>query len=235
MRKMSIEYPESKPYLISILLSHMIDLLLFEEKLELLNYLYSLGNITENSIEWIAKEYFERNSIKTKDFEAIILYKLNKRAILILNERGIWVEATPEDQREIANSKEAKTILTFTVNEYNNIVGFIGYEKSNKYLVFKTKDLLAKRDTGARCDEAGKDKTMKKLNEIIGEDKYTNETTKMQKDAKGNVTREAVGQIELCVMQEFILRYFEMIKKDGKKWFLTPELAIFFKLYTIFV
>ena len=235
MRKMSIEYPESKPYLISILLSHMIDLLLFEEKIELLNYLYSLGNITENSIEWISKEYFERNSIKTKDFEAIILYKLNKRAILILNERGIWVEATPEDQREIANSKEAKTILTFTVNEYNKIVGFIGYEKSNKYLVFKTKDLLAKRDTGARCDEAGKDKTMKKLNEIIGEDKYTNETTKMQKDAKGNVTREAVGQIELCVMQEFILRYFEMIKKDGKKWFLTPELAIFFKLYTIFV
>jgi len=235
MRKMSIEYPESKPYLISILLSHMIDLLLFEEKIELLNYLYSLGNITENSIEWIAKEYFERNSIKTKDFEAIILYKLNKRAILILNERGIWVEATPEDQREIANSKEAKTILTFNINDYNKIVGFIGYEKSNKYLVFKTKDLLAKRDTGARCDEAGKDKTMKKLNEIIGEDKYTNETTKMQKDAKGNVTREAVGQIELCVMQEFILRYFEMIKKDGKKWFLTPELAIFFKLYTIFV
>ena len=121
------------------------------------------------------------------------------------------------------------------MGEYNKIIGFIGYEKSNKYLVFKTKDLTAKRDTGARCDEAGKEKTMKKLNEILGEDKYTNETTKMQKDSSGTVIREATGQIELCVMQEFILRFFEIIKKDNKKWFLTPELAIYFKLYTIFV
>jgi hypothetical protein len=153
---------------------------------------------------------------------------------MILNETCKWVEATPEDQREIASSKEAKQLLTFNLNDYNKIVGFIGYEKNNKYLVFKTKDLLSKRDTGARCDEAGKDKTMKKLNEIIGENKYTNETTKMQKDTNGNVIKEAIGQTELCVMQEFILRYFEIIKKDSKRWFLTPEMAIFFKLYTIF-
>jgi hypothetical protein len=200
-----------------------------------MNYLYSLENITENSLEWYSKEYFERNSIKTPQFEAYILYRLNKRIIMVLNDDNIWVEATSEDQREIATSKEAIQLLKFNLNDYNKIVGLIGYEKSNKYLVFKTKDLLAKRDTGARCDEAGKDKTMKKLNEIIGEEKYTNETTKMQKDSKGNVVREATGQVELCVMQEFILRFFEMIQKDNKKWFLTPEMAIYFKLYTIFV
>jgi hypothetical protein len=234
MKKMAIEYPESKTYLINILISHMIDLLLFEEKLALMDYLYSLEHIAENSVEWFAKEYFERNSIKTSNIEAIILYKLNKRMIMILDETGKWIEATPEDQREIANTKEAKNMLTFNVNDYNKLVGFIGYEKKNKYMVFKTKDLLAKRDTGARCDEAGKDKTMKKLNEIIRENKYTNETTKAQKDTDGTVIKEAVGQTELCVMQEFILRYFDFIQKDGKKWFLTPEMAIFFKLYTIF-
>jgi hypothetical protein len=218
-----------------ILVSHIIELLLFEAKIELMNYLYSLDDIKKDSNEWLAKEYFERNSIKTKDFVAFILYKLNKRVIMILNEDSKWVEATPEDQREIASSKEAKKLLTFTLGDYNKIVGFIGYEKSNKYLVFKTKDLSAKRDTGARCDEAGKDKTMKKINQIIGQDKYTNETTKQQKDAKGNVIKEAIGQVELCVMQEFILRFYETIKKDNKKWFLTPEIAIFFKLYTIFV
>jgi hypothetical protein len=153
----------------------------------------------------------------------------------MLNDQGKWVEASPEDQREIASSKETQKYLTINDSDYNKIIGFIGYEKNNKYMVFKTKDMLAKRDTGARCDEAGKDKTMKKLNEIIGENKYTSDTTKVKKDSEGNIIKEAEGQLELCVMQEFILRFYEIVKKDNKRWFLTPELAIYFKLYTIFV
>jgi hypothetical protein len=198
-----------------------------------MNYLYSLENIEMNSIEWFSKEYFVKHSIKSRQFEAIILYKLSKRMIMVLDENNKWIEASPEDQREIAGNPETKKLLTFNVADFNKLVGFIGYEKSNKYLVFKTKDMLSKRDTGARCDEAGKDKTIKKINEIVGEEKYTSENTKAQKDADGTVVKEAVGQMELCVMEEFILRYFETIEKDGKRWFLTPEMAIFFKLYTI--
>ena len=92
--------------------------------------------------------------------------------------------------------------------------------------------MLSNRDTGARCDEAGKNKTMQILNKILGEEKYTKENTKIQKDNK-NVIQEAIGHVELCVMQEFILRFFDRIKKDDKKWFLTPEMALYFKLYTI--
>ena len=88
---------------------------------------------------------------------------------MILNENNKWVEAEPEDQREIASTKEVKEILTMNQNDYNKIIGFIGYEKKNKYLVFKTKDMTSKRDTGARCDESGKDKTINKINEIVGE------------------------------------------------------------------
>ena len=100
---------------------------------------------------------------------------------------------------------------------------------------FKTKDMNSKRDTGARCDESGKIKTLSKLNEIVGENKYTNENTKIKKDEDGNVISEAVGQVELCVIQEFILRFFNTIKRDEKKWFFTPEMAIWHKLYTVFV
>jgi hypothetical protein len=39
----------------------------------------------------------------------------------------------------------------------------------------------------------------------------------------------------LCVLEEFILRYFNTNKQDGKKWFFTPEMAIYHKLYTVFV
>ena len=235
IKKMSKEFPESKEYLISYLVAHMLDILVFEDKLEVMNYLYSLDSLKKGTFEWLAKEYFEMNSIATRNFTAFIMYKLNKRMIMILNNNNKWVEAEPEDQREIASSKEAKEYLTMKVHDYNKIVGFIGYEKSNRYLVFKTKDMNSKRDTGARCDEAGKVKTLSKINEILGENKYTNESTKAKKDEDGNVISEAVGQVELCVLQEFILRFFNTIKKDNKKWFFTPEMAIWHKLYTIFV
>ena len=234
IKRMAKEYPETRgDMLIQFLIEHMIELLLFEDKIEVMNYLYSLNAIKNGTLEWFAKEYFDKNIIVTKSLKAIVMYKLNKRIIMILNNDNKWVHAEPEDERDIATSKEGKELLTFKVDDYNKIVGFIGYEKSNRYLVFKTKDMLSKRDTGARCDEAGKDKTMKKINEIIGETKFTNETTKMQKDADGNVIREAINHVELCVYQEFILRYFDAIKRDEKKWFLTPEMAIFFKIYTV--
>ena len=110
----------------------------------------------------------------------------------------------------------------------------MGYEKNNRFLVFKTKDITTKRDTGARCDESGKSKTIVKINEIIGETKYTNENTKEKKDKDGNIISYAIGQIELCILQEFTLRYFNIIKKE-KKWFFTPEMALLYNFYTIFV
>jgi len=235
LKKMSKDYPESKDYLISYIVAHMIEILLFEEKLDVMNYLYSLDNIKEGSVEWIAKEYFETNSIVSRFFTAFVMYKLNKLMILILNEENKWVVAEPENVRRFQSSKEGKEYLSLNPNEYNKIIGFIGYVKNNSNLVFKTKDIYSKRDTGARCDEAGKVKTLQKLNEIIGETKYTNESTKMKKDADGNIISEALGHTELCVLQELILRFFNSIKKNEKKWFFTPEMAIGHKLYTVHV
>ena len=235
MRKMTKEYPESKEHIIGYLVAHMIELLLFEQKLAVMNYLYSLETITQNSFEWFAKEYFEINSVSSKNYTVFIMYKLDKRMIMILNENNMWVEAEPEDQREIVTGKFVKDYLTLNIEDYNQIIGFIGYEKKNNYLVFKTKDMKSTRDTGARCDESGKVKTLQKLNEIVGETKYTNENTKIQKDENGNVISEAVGQVELCVLQEFILRYYNTITKNDKKWIFTPEMAIWHKLYKIFV
>jgi len=233
MKKITTDYPEIQKYLIEFLVSHLIELLLYQDKVEVLNYLYSLNHIEHNSFEWFAKNYFKKNVIVTANLQALLMYNLNKRIFLILNSNNKWIPAEPEDEREIAMSKEAKELFTFKIENYNKLVGFIGYEKKNRHLVFKTKDMLSKRDTGARCDEAGKNKTMQKINEIIGENKYTNETTKIQKDENGNVIQEMVGHVELCVIQELTLRYFDAIKKEDKRWFLTPEMAIYFKLYTV--
>ena len=235
IKKMSNEYPEMKEYLIEFLISHMIETLLYNGKLNLMNFIYSLENIDKDKdiVEYYSKKYFEEKSIVTNNFNAFILYDLNKMKVMILNENNKWVEAEPEDKRELLASPEGKKSLTFNDKQYNKNVGFIGYEKQNKYLVFKTKDMTSKRDTGARCDEAGKEKTIKKINDIIGETKYTPENTKMQKDANGRVIRESISHNELCIIEEFILRYYNKIKKNNLKWFLTPEMALYHNLYQV--
>jgi hypothetical protein len=234
MRKLAKEYPDSREMLIDFLVAHMIETLLFHEKLDLMNYIYSLSELNNSGLSFKIKDYFERKSIATKNFNAIIMYDLNKIKIMILKNNK-WIEAEPEDQKEIAETREVMDLLTLKISDYNQVVGFMGYEKNNKYIVFKTKDMLAKRDTGARCDEAGKNKTLDILNKIVGEERYTKENTKIVKDEDKNVVQEAVGHVELCVLQEFILRYFDKIRRDGKKWFFTPDMAIYHKLYTIHV
>jgi len=235
IKKMSKEYPESKKYLLQFLVAHMIEVLLFEDKINIMNYLYSLESITQDSFERYAKNYFERNTISTRNFTAFIGYKLNKRMMMVLGDNNKWIVATPEDEREIASSSETKQFLAFNPSDYNTIVGFIGYEKGNKDFAFKTKVMDKKRDTGARCDQASKNKNLAKLNEIVGEEKYTIESTKAIKDEDGNIIQEAIGNVELCVLEEFILRFFNATGENDKKWFFTPEMAIWNKLYQVFV
>ena len=102
-------------------------------------------------------------------------------------------------------------------------------------MVFKTKDMTSKRDRGARCDEAGKDKTIATLNAILGKTSYTSENMRLKKDSAGNLIHDATSHEELCVTQEFILRYYDKIRKDDKSWFITPYMALYHKLYTIIV
>ena len=218
-------------YLLIMLVEHIIELLTFNDKVIVLNYLYSMESIPKDSFEWFAKEYFDRNTIFTKDLTAIIFYNFNKRQIMILNSNNKWIPAEPEDERELASSKETKTFLAMDANDLNKNIGFIGYEKKNTYLIFKTKDMLVKRNTGARCDESGKIKTLELLNSLIDQERFTKESTKKQKDVDGKIIiREAIGQTELCVLQEFILRYFNKVKRENKIWFLTPEMALYHKV-----
>ena len=250
MNKMGLEYtqngdPDFKiDYMVIFLIQHIIELLLFNEKLTLLNYLYSLETIKPKTFEWYAKEYFDLNSIVSKKIHAIVLFNMGKRMIMKLDKTNKWVEAEPEDWREIAMSKSAKEMLTFDKDKYSNVIGFIGFEKSNSYLVFKTRDYESskkkKKDadieskfvTGARCDEEGKEKTIEKINRILGVEKFTKENTQMEK-VNGQVVREATSHNELCVYQEFLLRYYNKINKNGLQWFLSPEMALYHQVYRI--
>ena len=224
--------------LLEFLVDHILELLLFDDKIDIMNYLYSLDKPKKMTFEWFAKKYFEKHIILVKKIRAIILYDFNVRKTMILNKDNIWELAEPEDEYEIDNSREAQKILNFNIDEYSNtrlsngIIGFIGYKKKSKTLLFKTKDVFSSRDTGATCIESGKSKTLALLNKIVGSEEYTKENTKLIKDDDGNIIQDAVNENELCVLQEFILRKYNKDKKDEKFWFLTPDMAIHYKIYT---
>jgi hypothetical protein len=229
---------ESLEELLGFLVEHIIELLHFKEKVDIMNYVYSIDKPKKNSFEWFSKNYFENLTINVKKIKAIILYDFNIRKTMILNKDNIWELAEPEDELEFDESKEGKKILNFIANDYlnkdipNGIIGFIGYKKNSKNFIFKTKDVFLPRDTGASCIEAGKSKTLSTLNKIVNAELYTKENTRIIKDEDGNVLQEAIGENELCVLQEFILRKCNKDKKDDKLWFLTPDMAILYKIYT---
>jgi hypothetical protein len=236
MKKLAKSEPLQE--LLEFLVHHILELLTFKDKVDVMNYLYSLDKLRENSFEWFAKKYFEDLIITEKKTRAIILYDFNVRKTMILNKDNVWEVAEPEDENEIDSSKEGKKIINFNIDDYlnksipNGIIGFIGYKKNSKNYIFKTKDVFLPRDTGASCIEAGKSKTLAMLNKIVGSETYTKENTKIIKDDDGNVIQEAVGENELCVLQEFTLRKYNRVKKDDKFWFLTPDMAIHYKIYT---
>jgi hypothetical protein len=219
---------------------HMIESLLFKDKVDLMNYIYSLESIQKESIEFLIKNYFVKNSIKIEgtDIEAIVLFNLNKMAIMILNRNNEWIRGEPEDERKVRESVAGKPFFDRIIREsYNTVIGFMGYEKNNANLSFKTKNLDSSRDTGARCDEVGKGKMLetdpsskdykKSMKFILGITKYTQESTKKIVDKDKNVIQEAVSQIELCIIEEFYMRYYNETEKNGLKWFLTPEMMLF--------
>ena len=217
MGRLMKEYPditleELKGYLID----HILDLLVYEDKLQLLNYITKLQMVDETSFEYKIKSYFDKNIIKGLGITGIIMYNKDDRKLLILNPDENWVDAEREDQKDLTNA--IKERYSINPNQYNQYIGFIGYEATNKYLVFKVKDNLAKRTLGARCDQATKAKNIVMLNKIVGEDdKYTKDNIKPLTDSS------------VCCLQELLLRHYNSKEKNGKIWFLDHTSAKLYK------
>jgi len=217
MGRLMKEYPDiTLEELKGYLLDHILDLLLYEDKLQLLNYITKLQMVDETSFEYKIKSYFDKSIIKGLGITGIIMYNKDDRKLLILNTDGNWVDAEREDQKDLTNAIKEK--YSINPNQYNQYIGFIGYEATNKYLVFKVKDNLAKRTLGARCDQATKAKNLVMLNNIVGEtNKYTKDNIKPLTDSS------------VCCLQELLMRHYNSREKNGKIWFLDHTSAKLYK------
>lgn len=202
------------------LIEHIVDSLMMNEKIDLLNYIYSDNELESTFVNERLKRFFGKMKkyllqklIVAKGITGLVAFDGHSRIenlhIYKLDDNK-WVPASPEDKRDLSNAILNKYKLKTNLNHY---VGFIGFENNRKYMVYQVKDTENQRSTGFRCDQAGKEKIINLLNEIEYDDRY-----------KSKVTKD--GAKELCVRQELTLRSFEKQHLDNKTWFLDTETAI---------
>ena len=202
------------------MLYHILDMLLFPDKMILINHLYGDDAPTNMTpVQQLIKSYLDKRRVLSSGLVGFVIMKDDILKIYVENEEtGQFVEADREDYelfvRDIARFDVPK-------NSIHSLVGFVNLftsKKSNqKEMVFKVKDLNQKRNnTGARIDDAGKEKIVKFLNIILGETKYNDENT------------ENITQLGLCAILEMLMRQktensiLGMIRMNTV-YFLTPE------------
>jgi hypothetical protein len=195
------------------MIEHILDMLLFSDKMILIKHFY-IDNVEPKGLnEELIKEYLDKRIVRSGNYWGIVLMKDDILKIFTKSENNELVEVDADDYQLFV-----KDLVRFDVkkNTLNNMVGFVNLftsKKSNqKEMVFKIKDLTQKRNnTGARADDAGKEKIIKFLNIILEENKYNDENT------------EKITQIGLCAILEFIMRRLNLVNKKGKIFFLNPE------------
>ena len=202
------------------MLDHILDMLLFADKMILINHLYGDSTPTNMTpVQELIKSYLDKRRVQSSGLVGFVIMKDDILRIYVENEQtGQFVEADREDYelfvRDIARFDVPK-------NSIHPLVGFVNLftsKKSNqKEMVFKVKDLNQKRNnTGARIDDAGKEKIVKFLNIILGDTIYNDENT------------ENITQLGLCAILEMLMRQKtenSILGLVGMNtvYFLTPE------------
>merc|ERR1711871_1458965 len=98
----------------------------------------------------------------------------------------------------------------FEKSKINNIIGFLDlFHKKDKIPVFKLKNKNSetKNNKGAQCNTLGKTEIVKKLNEIVEQYPYYENS-----DYKKHYTNNDISDIYksgLCVMTEILMRFYD--------------------------
>jgi hypothetical protein len=206
-----IDLSESK----IIVTDHILDFLLYDDKVEILKYLFE-KNDEFDEFGQLLKEAYNKRIIKLDDLTALVFYCGTEQKIWKFNiDLNKWSLASPLEI--ISVNEYLNTNWKIDNKKLNMWLGFVGYDNKSKYYVFKTRNMEATRDTGSRCDQAKKERKIEILNNILGKDFYNKENTK------------GMGKEELCSLQEILFRKYNDDRKSGKIWFLNSEVSIFNK------
>jgi hypothetical protein len=178
-----------------------------------LNYLY-FTKTPLTDFEQMVKEHLDKKIIGGRGI--FIQASSKKSTLYVLNkEHQRWVQAEESDTMELQG--ELKSMFDHMMKNMSNEIGYVILFR-NKFFVFKTRVRSEKRKRGARCDQATKQDTMKLLKNIIS-------------DSTCDITAlDPVGNKELCVYMEMLMRFYNKNETRGKVWFISPEYSEILKV-----
>jgi superfamily II DNA or RNA helicase len=211
--------------LYELLVSHMLEELLYYDLIDLLNYLYSKEEETLTLFEKNVLNYFKNNELNYNSITGLLLPKFNKIIKKVAYELVIkyknkdkdgyvWQKALGEDKYDLEQFIENKKLY---IKENANIpYGFMGLINKNKeseklFYKFKAKST----DTGATCVQRNK-KIVEDLNKLLSNLDGTTANLEL-------INEKKYKKEEICILEEFLLRLNNKNKTNGKLWFLTPS------------
>ena len=197
----------------------------YEMGLQYLNALYA--DVHDDEFDQFAREYFDHQILKNPKYageEGILLLNVHAKTGMQLVVRKTAASAWAAAKSAEVWLPYMDGIAAMLPRETNlaHIIGFIAEfkEKSGgSYAVFKIK-YVQEKGVGARCDQiSSKQRRLTIVNQIMhglsdAPPTYTMENTKDQNTAR------------FCVLPEMLLRSYNIMRKDGKHWFLTPVQAV---------
>ena len=229
--------------LLKYAMNHILDILTFNEKIILLDYITGkAADLTELDLH--IQNYFQQYYINSEKYKGIVIAQFNKPAgyeqyTILTNKSGKWVLST----NGIASLAPAM-FQKFQIRNnkiYNKVIGFMINFKGSQ-VVFKTKLIeqssRGRSNKGQRCDRGeGKKNIIRRINSLLG-DKEGKEKYEMGSQHKSTIssiygekaitqffdgergkTKVKINTLQLCIESELILRHYDQIKYDSKRWF----------------
>ena len=216
---------------IDYIIYHNVDMLMPNEKLKLISYMYSQirNEDSISEIENVIKKYFDSEIITYRNKSGILLVNQKDWELYIqsADDPSKWELAQPEDVRNFEVSNTLSEQFRKDVSSYSDIIGFIDMFRNNKEMVFRIKDLSQmQNNTGTRINgqTPGKADIIKRLNSIV----YDGET--MEDPMYSLQKSKEIMQQGLCVIVELLLRYRTESKYKNKTWYLSPNEAMYNKI-----
>tara|TARA_B110000483_G_scaffold210108_1_gene256952 strand:+ start:28 stop:3018 length:2991 start_codon:yes stop_codon:yes gene_type:complete len=206
---------------------HIMDEIKFLTKMELMNYIYGKSKL--NPIEKLVKDYFDDKIIisdKNQDEYGVLLSDDGKTVSTFIYSDGQWNKAKFTESRNLLSSKTNITKNGINKEKMNEVIGFFEFNKTKDMYVMKLRHLRDNvNKVGTRIEHLQMKHLIVKLNEILGEEKYTLESILTDLN-----TNKKDLRLKLVVIIEILLRHYQEINHKAKTWFFRDEQIIFNKI-----
>ena len=214
-------YNISKKNIEKMVMSHIVDSILNEEKLKLLEYIYKDDWEAQNEYEILMKYYFDEKMLMTDSgTEMAIALEINGKLEIFIFSDNTWSTGEFTDNKKFfdtASFKE-KYLVTNINSKLNDVYGFFETVKGETEKVFKIRDLSDKvNKKGARVLQMQNKDIITKINKIISEEnRYTLENIDGLLDTISKDSR-----MKYSILLEMLMRNNDM--NSEKKWLLSQE------------